>query len=134
MGEKAEVAEAVINRHHHGAARRQRLAVIRRQPARSHHEAAAVQPHHYRQRPRRFDVGGPDVKIEAVFAERTGIAAARDSAERAILPAGGAELGRIAHLVPRRNRLWCAPAQRAYRRGGIWNTLKDKEIIIHTSS
>ena len=86
MGEKAEMAETVVNRDHNHAARGQRFAVIRWQATGTNRKPAPVQPDHHRKRSRAVD-GGPDIQIETVFRELAGIAPAQLLTIFAALPA-----------------------------------------------
>ena len=62
MGEKAEMAQPVVNCHHHHVAAGKRFAIVRRQAAGADGKPAAVQPDHHRQR-LRCAGRGPDVEI-----------------------------------------------------------------------
>ena len=123
MGEEAQHADAIVDRHHDHAALGQPRAVEGRTRGRAYLEAAAVDPHHDRQRALGVD-RRPDVQGEAILAHRQ-IAAGIFEVDRlgrgAGLQALRAELRGGAHALPRRHRLRRLPAQVAERWRGEGN-------------
>ncbi len=129
MGEKAKMAQSVVDRHHHHVAAGQRQAIVRRQAAGADGKPAAVQPNHHRQR-LRCAGGGPDVEIETVFAEAAGIPAAKFAAVVNVLPAGGGKGVGLTHAMPAGGRLRRAPAQRPHGRRGVRNAAPDMDPLL----
>src|SRR5262245_13287801 len=116
MGEVAERAEAIIDRHQNDSFFRQGSPVIGASRARSARQRAAMNPDHDRTffaRPGR----GPHVEVETIFA----LLSRRRVIERALrvrrLRAIRTEVVALANALPRSYRLRSFPAQFAHRRG-----------------
>src|SRR5947209_17559175 len=123
MGKETEDAQPVIDGDYDNAFTRQRLSIIRTRAGMTAGEASAVNPHHHRQLGFGRFGGGPDVQVQAIFAERRQLAAIKDSSRWIrCLPACLGELLCFSHTFPWRGRLWFLPAQFTNGRRCDWNS------------
>jgi hypothetical protein len=122
MGQIAEHAQAIVDRHHDDAARGQPGAVIDALAPRARRQRSAVNPDHDG-RIVRVSVR-PDIQRQAVFAHGRRIVGVDVAGAGQGLEAGGTEPGRIPHARPSRHRLGRCPARGACRRRGVGQALE----------
>ena len=129
MREKAQRAEAVVDRDEDLALLDERNALIQRLVAEAALEAAAVDPEMHRQVLARRVRRRPDVQVQAVLALRV-VQKRVHADEPAVLDAHVAERRAIAHARPGRGRLRRAPAQRAHRRRRVGNAAEHRDAVL----
>ncbi len=119
MGIEAKNSEPVIHADHHNTLARQLLTVLPRLRGSSCLKTAAVNPDHYRKLVVPGFRGRPDIQIQAVLAHARVLE--HHVPENIVLHAACAEMVRLLHAGPGRNRLRRLPTQIAHRRRGIGN-------------
>ena len=128
VGQEAERAQPVVDRHQDDALPSKRRAVEDERRPMPHLVAAAVEPDH--DRPRTSVAGGrrPQIEIEAVLAAVEFAAAPDRGVGTDPLPARRAGLQGRTHAVPGRRRLRRPPAQVAHRRRGVGNAAEGEHV------
>lgn len=127
VGEIAEDAKPVVDRHHHDAFGGETRTVIEGLAAGSRDQRAAVDPDDDR---RRLSVSGrPDVQRQAVLAGASKVGGIDRLRPRRRLDAGGAEGARVAKACPPRRRRRRPPAARPHRRRGIGQPLEGEDAV-----
>ena len=127
MGQIAQDAEPIVDRHHHHAFGRQARAVVQSFAARSGDQGAAVDPDDDR---RLLRIGRrPDVQRQTVLAGPAQVRRIDRLHARRRLDAGRAEIAGVAHAVPARRGDGRTPAALPHRRHGVGHALEGANSI-----